>query len=286
MNVLILQNHHIMNKLFILSFAFICVLTAFYSQSHTNTPNQKETPTQADSIEIVKYLYDTNIVAPDDPFIYAGRFDETPSTQYNSLALPSDRYWLTSSEWHGEHIKAMDISKNDRDRLMIRFKTWKKIHIDDFIKRMSTVAMDEQRLHGIPASIIIAQSVLESNFGLSRLAVNGNNIFGHKYRGSNKDKFMIVHDDSPTDRFTKFKSEWFSIRCHTLLLKNKYGKRVKSNTVDGWLNALCGGMTLAESKQHVARGGFVYATSCYKGQCYVDKLKNIINTYNLTQYDR
>jgi uncharacterized protein (DUF1786 family) len=111
-------------------------------------------------------------------------------------------------------------------------------------------------------------------------------LFGHKYRGQ-KEGFIIAADDSPTDKFTRFKSEWFSLRSHSYLLMRKYRKRIKSKqpSLDEWLTALCGGMTTARSKAYVKRGNSVYATSCMTNVCYSQKLKKIINHYNLRRFD-
>ena len=64
----------------------------------------------------------------------------------------------------------------------------------------------------------------------------------------------------------------------------KYRKRIKGTpTLDKWLEALCGSMTASGSREYRAAGGQVYATSCMTEVCYAQKLKNIINTFNLVQ---
>ncbi len=206
--------------------------------------------------------------------IWAGTKDKTPKTQYNTMGLPTNRLWLTSKEWRGKHIRNQIVKS--------RFKAWKKIHIESFIKFFGAEAKKESKVYpAIPPALYVAQCILESNFALSRLAVTGNNLYGHKYRGQ-KDGFLIAADDGPNDKFTKFKSQWFSLRSHSKLLMNRYHKRIKGTpTLEKWLGALCGGNTPAQSRKYRKKGGKVYATSCLCGEGYGQKLKRIIKYYNL-----
>tara|TARA_R110000765_G_scaffold5492_1_gene17205 strand:+ start:1897 stop:2754 length:858 start_codon:yes stop_codon:yes gene_type:complete len=239
----------------------------------------------------ISYTYDTNAVEIGDEYIcdvYAGRYDEIKDAQYNSLGLPVDRYWMTSKEWHGRHITKMDLNKTKKRLLMQRFKMWKKNHIKTFIDEMLQAAIKERETFPqIPPSLIVAQAIIESNFGLSRLALQANNYFGHKYRGKNAKKFIIAADDSPTDRFTKYKSTWFSLRHHTknVLMRLYYPRCNGKSDLNSWLHALCGAMTAKQSASFVKKGNYVYATSCMTKTCYAKKLKTIIKTYKLDKYD-
>ena len=134
-------------------------------------------------------------------------------------------------------------------------------------------------------------AILESNYGLSRLAAEGNNLFGVKFRGKKSDLikggYILAFDDGPNNKFTRFVSQWAALRNQSYLLL-KYGKRIKAKNpnLNDWLTALCGGLTIEQSKRHVKKGGTVYATSCYKGgKCYGEKLKDIIKFYNLEKYN-
>ncbi len=239
----------------------------------------------------ISYTYNRESIEEGDEFIsdvYAGRDDEVKDTEYNSLGLPVDRFWLTRTEWQGKHIKKMPIDYAKRKLLMERFKVWKKCHIKSFIDDMLRAAVKEnETFPKIPPSLIVAQAIIETNFGLSKLALQGNNYFGHKYRGKDTTKFMIAADDSPTDRFTKYKSTWFSLRHHTrnVLMRLYYPRCKGESDLNSWLNALCGAMTAKESKKFVAKGNYVYATSCMTKKCYSQKLKDIIKFYNLEIFD-
>lgn len=215
--------------------------------------------------------------------VYAGRFDKAEEqTKYNLSGLPISRKWLTYQEWQGQHIPSNDYITRSR------FKSWKQIHIQTFIKFIGNAVRQEcKQFPDLIPSVIISQAILESNFGLSRIAVEGNNLFGHKYRGKTKG-FLIAHDDSPTDKFESgFKSQWFSIRAHSHLLNDKYKKRIQGKpTVEKWLTALCGGLSADQSKEFRKKtGGFLYATSCQTSPCYSKKLNQIIKKYDLKRFD-
>jgi flagellum-specific peptidoglycan hydrolase FlgJ len=211
--------------------------------------------------------------------VYAGRTD-TAIALYDSIGLPINRKWLTSNERKARHLR--DSSSKMRNA----FKAWRKQYMQNFIKEWGKHAVVESKTSKVPASIIVAQAILESNWGLSKLAVTANNYFGHKYRGTNKASFIVAADDSPTDKFTKYRSKWWCLRHHTNILNGMYKRRLKQNNCNGWLESLCGCITIEQSKEFVDNGGMVYATSCFKGDiCYSEKLLKIIKRYNLHELD-
>jgi len=215
--------------------------------------------------------------------IFAGRHDKKPTkTKYNLSGLPVGRKWLTSREWKGRHIKSNNVVTRSR------FKSWKQIHIETFVRFFGQEIQKEvnDNFPDLCASVIIAQAIIESNFGLSRLAVEGNAIFGHKHK-SKKGKYIVAHDDSPTDRFSVYPSQWFSIRAHSHLMNDKYKKRIVGKySRENWLIALCGAMTPKASRKYHESGHFLYATSCMTNVCYSEKLRRIINQYDLTRFDK
>jgi hypothetical protein len=272
--------HMIMFLIAVLALFIFIVLILEQRESLLEVPAK---PTRTVS---VNYTYAKEALH-EDKFVsdvYAGRYDVVKNAKYNSLGLPKGRYWMTSHEWHGKHIKSMKISRTKKRLLYTRFKSWKQNHIDAFINDMKDAAYEEHKVFPqIPASLIVAQAILETNFGLSKLAVEGNNFFGHKYRGSDADAYIVAADDSPTDRFTKYRSTWYSMRHHTknVLMKIYYQRTNGDYSIDSWLNALCGAMTAEKSKVFVNKGNRVYATSCMTEVCYAQKLKRIIELYEL-----
>ena len=86
-----------------------------------------------------------------------------------------------------------------------------------YIKRFANLAQGESQKFGIPAAIIMAQGLVESNAGNSVLSRTANNHFGMK--AFNWDgPHVVVHDDTPKDKFRKYNSAWESYRDHSLLL--------------------------------------------------------------------
>jgi len=246
----------------------MCISLFWYSTSS----GHKET--QEDLQDMIEESCEEEVLEE----VYAGRYDNQKSG-YTIMGLPSNRKWLTCAEWRGDHIQDSSL------RVRSNFSKWKESHKIQFIKSWAIYANTEQKATGVPASIIIAQAILESNWGLSRLAVEANNYFGHKYRGTNKN-FIVAADDTPNDKFSKYNSVWWSIRNHSNILCGMYKGRLKGNKLNDWLEALCGGMSIETSRRFVKNGGMVYATSCYKGtECYSKKLKRIINYYKLYKYD-
>ena len=220
--------------------------------------------------------------------VYAGRNDKEPEkTKYNNYGLPIGRNWLTRAESKGQHITSPEVKA--------RFKKWKKNYQKQFIKFFGAECQKEYKnpqFKSIPAALVIAMAILESNYGLSRLAAEGNNLFGVKKKGQKhnnliKKGYILAFDDGPNNKFTRFVSQWAALRNQSYLLL-KYRKRIKAQNpnLNDWLTALCGGLTIQQSKKHVDNGGTVYATSCYKGaKCYGEKLRTIIKTYNLEKFN-
>ena len=69
----------------------------------------------------------------------------------------------------------------------------------DYIDKYKDIAMTEMVLNKIPASITLAQGILESGNGQSELATKGNNHFGIKCHSDWKGKKMYKDDDAPRD---------------------------------------------------------------------------------------
>ncbi|MGY0393164.1 glucosaminidase domain-containing protein [Bizionia sp. KMM 8389] len=141
--------------------------------------------------------------------------------------------------------------------------------IEAYIATYSNIAQEEMRLYHIPASITLAQGILESSSGRGRLAVEANNHFGikcHEWTGA-----RIYHDDDEDQEcFRKYNNPKYSYRDHSLFLKERkrYYKLFELDIYDykGWAKGL------------KAAG---YATD----KKYPDKLISLIERYNLYQYD-
>ena len=94
-----------------------------------------------------------------------------------------------------------------------------------YIYRYSDVAVAEMQRTGVPASITLAQGIIESGSGLSTLAVNGNNHFGIKCHKGWAGGTMYFEDDRPNECFRTYGSPEESFRDHSNFLR--YSDRYK-----------------------------------------------------------
>jgi len=140
-----------------------------------------------------------------------------------------------------------------------------------YIDRFSKIAIAEMQKYGIPASISLAQGLVESRFGTSKLAQRNNNHFGikcfsKKCRPGHCSNFF---DDHHKDFFRKFTNPWESWRAHSQMLAGGRYARLKKHGRDyrKWAQGL---------KQ------LGYATD----RTYAEKLIGVIEKYDLHRYDR
>jgi len=140
----------------------------------------------------------------------------------------------------------------------------------DYIEKYKDIAMREMREYGIPASITLAQGILESGAGRSVLSKQSNNHFGIKCHKDWKGKSVNYDDDAPQECFRKYKNPEESFIDHSKFLTGK--KRyaflfdLPKNNYIKWAFGL-------------KKAG--YATD----PKYPKKLINYIEKYNLYQYD-
>jgi hypothetical protein len=88
-----------------------------------------------------------------------------------------------------------------------------------YIAKYRRLAIREQQIHNIPASITMAQAILESNAGESMLAVKGMNHFGIKCGANWTGKTINKDDDNIQDCFRKYVQAADSYTDHSLFLK-------------------------------------------------------------------
>ena len=150
------------------------------------------------------------------------------------------------------------------------FSTAQNSVYQQYVARYHTMAVDQMKRYGVPASITLAQGLLESNAGRSMLAVKANNHFGIKVGGDWTGPYVVKSDDRPDDRFRKYRSVEESYEDHSLFLRRpRYAALYDLEPTDyvGWARGL------------KAAG---YATN----PSYAQLLINIIEQHNLMQYDR
>ncbi len=96
-----------------------------------------------------------------------------------------------------------------------------KMERSRYIEKYAPLAIEEMQRTGIPASITMAQALLESNDGNSYLAIYGKNHFGIKCHRNWTGKKIYYDDDSKHECFRKYNSVEESYRDHSDFLMNK-----------------------------------------------------------------
>lgn len=141
----------------------------------------------------------------------------------------------------------------------------------DYIKTYAPLAVIKMHEYKIPASITLAQGILESGSGRSNLARKSNNHFGIKcHAGWEGDQ--VLHDDDENDEcFRKYKFVSSSFNDHSTFLttRNRYAFlfKIKKNDYKAWAKGL-------------KKAG--YATD----RKYPQKLISLIETYKLYEFDK
>jgi len=92
---------------------------------------------------------------------------------------------------------------------------------ESYISKYSNAAVAEMERYGIPASITLAQGILESGNGESRLAVEGKNHFGIKCHSNWNGETIIEDDDEKGECFRKYDKVADSYRDHSLFLTER-----------------------------------------------------------------
>jgi len=147
----------------------------------------------------------------------------------------------------------------------------KELRADDYIKKFSSTAQEEMKKFKIPASITLAQGMLESGLGYGTLARKGNNHFGIKcHKGWNGRK--IYHDDDKKGEcFRVYKNAKKSYRDHSIFLtqRGRYSFlfEYKTTNYKAWAKGL-------------KKAG--YATD----PNYSKKLIDLIERYKLFRFDK
>lgn len=118
--------------------------------------------------------------------------------------------------------------------------TDKQMTQEEYVTIWSNVAVEQMTLHRIPASITLAQGLLESGNGNSILAVEGNNHFGIKCSNWTGET-IHVDDDIKNECFRKYASASESYVDHSVFLKKtRYSNlfALKIDDYKGWANGL------------------------------------------------
>ena len=139
-----------------------------------------------------------------------------------------------------------------------------------YITQFKAIAMKEMKRTGVPASITLAQAILESNSGESNLAKNHNNHFGIKCKSDWTGAKTYQDDDAKQECFRAYEAAELSFKDHSNFLKNRpnYVDLFLLDPVDdtAWSYGL-------------KKAGYATASD------YPKKLLKIIDDYELAQYN-
>lgn len=91
----------------------------------------------------------------------------------------------------------------------------------DYVEKYYVVAIEKMKQYGIPASITLAQGILESGCGKSELAVEANNHFGIKCHKGWEGETYYMDDDRPNECFRKYDDPGESYNDHSLFLTTR-----------------------------------------------------------------
>lgn len=143
--------------------------------------------------------------------------------------------------------------------------------IEEYIEVFAEIAQFEMKAYGIPASITLAQGILESGAGRSDLCLRTNNHFGIKCHTGWDGDYDYHDDDEKGECFRKYNHPMYSFRDHSLFLTTRarysFLFNLRHDDYVGWAKGL-------------KQAG--YATD----RKYPDKLISFIERYGLDKYDR
>ena len=145
-----------------------------------------------------------------------------------------------------------------------------KMTPEQYIGTYKDFAIIEMHRSGVPASITLAQGMLESSYGNSRLATKGNNHFGIKCKGDWTGNTIYADDDAPNECFRAYNSALESYRDHSDFLRANWRYHdlfdLQVTDYEGWAKGL-------------RKAG--YATN----KAYHSIIINLVEKYKLYEYD-
>lgn len=145
-----------------------------------------------------------------------------------------------------------------------------------FLRAVVPAAMASMQATGVPASVTVAQAILESGWGQTSIAIEANNYFGIKAKPGEDYREFLTHEVvngvsvPETDKFAAYKSATDSFTAHAVLLSGlpRYAPAMAAKADP---EAFC---------QQLQQCG--YSTNPQ----YAARLIQLIDQFDLTQYDR
>ena len=182
------------------------------------------------------------------------------TTKTNKETITERPYESVSPVKQVQHVKKLQKSNKSLNKYSLQY-----------IKRYAPIAVSEMHKYNVPASITLAQGILESGNGRSQLASKSNNHFGIKCHTGWKGAKVYHDDDEKEECFRKYKYVESSYEDHSQFLsgRRRYASlfTLKKTDYKGWSKGL-------------KKAG--YATD----KNYPKKLIKIIETYELYEFDK
>jgi len=182
------------------------------------------------------------------------------TTKTNKETITERPYESVSPVKQVQHVKKLQKSNKSLNKYSLQY-----------IKRYAPIAVSEMHKYNVPASITLAQGILESGNGRSQLASKSNNHFGIKCHTGWKGAKVYHDDDENGECFRKYKYVESSYEDHSQFLsgRRRYASLFTLKKIDykGWSKGL-------------KKAG--YATD----KNYPKKLIKIIETYELYEFDK
>jgi LysM repeat protein len=162
-----------------------------------------------------------------------------------------------------------------------------------YIERYRNIAIKEMMFYRVPASITLAQGILESNAGTSPLATQANNHFGIKCHKEWTGRTFIQDDETKDECFRKYDTPEESFRDHSYFLtqRDRYKPLfdLDINDYKGWANGLksAGYATNPQYSEKLVKTIETYGLSIYDvvdfSQVFSDSLRNLMDTATLSR---
>lgn len=186
--------------------------------------------------------------------------------------IEKDKTPIVASKTISEKPNTPLLNKSETETLVATSTiTTTKNTIEDYITLYAPLAVESMKNYGIPASIKLAQGILESGSGNGTLCRTANNHFGIKCKEEWTGESVAHTDDAPDECFRKYPSALDSYNDHSEFLANRSFYRnlftLDKSDYKAWANGL-------------KKAG--YATD----PRYPQKLISIIERYKLYEYDR
>ena len=138
-----------------------------------------------------------------------------------------------------------------------------------YMSKYAEYAMEQMRRYGIPASVTLAQGIIESAEGKSMLSRTANNHFGVK--GEFNGQYVRADDDKPNEKFKKYDNVGQSYEDHSkVLMADRYQKYTRNLSPDDYKGWAAG----------IKAGGYATAKN------YVSTIVGVIEGANLQKYDQ